>query len=61
MLPIWPSAGADYLCDLAAGNQGRTIIALSGGNTPKPLYQLLGAGADQVPPALGPGPLDSRG
>jgi len=33
--------GADYLCDLAAGNQSRTIIALSGGNTPKPLYQLL--------------------
>jgi len=33
--------GADYLCDLAVGNQGRTIIALSGGNTPKPLYQLL--------------------
>ena len=35
-------AGADYLCSLAAGNRGRTIIALSGGNTPKPLYQLLG-------------------
>jgi 6-phosphogluconolactonase len=33
--------GAAYLCDLAAGNPGRTIIALSGGNTPKPLYQLL--------------------
>jgi 6-phosphogluconolactonase len=33
--------GADYLCDLAAGNPGRTIIALSGGNTPKPLYELL--------------------
>jgi 6-phosphogluconolactonase len=33
--------GATYLCDLAAGNQGRTVIALSGGNTPKPLYQLL--------------------
>jgi 6-phosphogluconolactonase len=35
------SAGADFLCDLAAGNAGRTIIALSGGNTPKPLYRLL--------------------
>jgi 6-phosphogluconolactonase len=35
-------AGADYLCDLAAGNAGRTIVALSGGNTPKPLYELLG-------------------
>jgi 6-phosphogluconolactonase len=34
-------AGADYLCDLAAGNAGRTIIALSGGNTPKPLYEHL--------------------
>jgi len=34
-------AGADFLCDLAASNDGRTIIALSGGNTPKPLYQLL--------------------
>ncbi len=33
--------GAAYLCDLAAGNPGRTIIALSGGNTPKPLYPLL--------------------
>jgi 6-phosphogluconolactonase len=33
--------GAAYLCDLAAGKPGRTIIALSGGNTPKPLYQLL--------------------
>jgi 6-phosphogluconolactonase len=34
-------AGADYLCDLAVSHQGRTIIALSGGNTPKPLYELL--------------------
>jgi 6-phosphogluconolactonase len=34
-------AGADFLCDLAANNDGRTIIALSGGNTPMPLYQLL--------------------
>jgi 6-phosphogluconolactonase len=34
-------AGADTLCDLAAGNAGRTIVALSGGNTPKPLYELL--------------------
>lgn len=34
-------AGADYLCDLAAGNAGRTIVALSGGNTPKPLYAHL--------------------
>ena len=36
-------AGADYLCDLAASHDGRTIIALSGGNTPKPLYERLGA------------------
>jgi 6-phosphogluconolactonase len=35
-------AGAQYLCDLAVGNQGRTIVALSGGNTPKPLYEHLG-------------------
>jgi 6-phosphogluconolactonase len=33
--------GAAYLCDLAAGREGRTIVALSGGNTPKPLYELL--------------------
>ncbi|HUU67628.1 MAG TPA: 6-phosphogluconolactonase [Methyloceanibacter sp.] len=33
--------GAAYLCDLAAGHEGRTIVALSGGNTPKPLYELL--------------------
>ncbi len=34
-------AGADYLCNLAAGRAGRTIVALSGGNTPKPLYERL--------------------
>ncbi len=34
-------AGADYLCDLATANADRTIIALSGGNTPKPLYERL--------------------
>jgi 6-phosphogluconolactonase len=34
-------AGARYLCDLAVNNRGRTVIALSGGNTPKPLYRLL--------------------
>jgi 6-phosphogluconolactonase len=34
-------AGAEYLCNLTVGNAGRTIIALSGGNTPKPLYALL--------------------
>ena len=33
--------GAAYLCDLAAGHEGRTIVALSGGNTPKPLYEHL--------------------
>jgi 6-phosphogluconolactonase len=33
--------GADFLCDLAAGHEGRTIVALSGGNTPKPLYEHL--------------------
>jgi len=35
-------AGAEYLCDLAAGHDGRSVIALSGGNTPKPLYEHLG-------------------
>jgi len=34
-------AGADFLCTLAAGRADRTIVALSGGNTPKPLYALL--------------------
>jgi 6-phosphogluconolactonase len=34
-------AGADYLCDLTTGNPSRMIIALSGGNTPKPLYEHL--------------------
>ncbi len=34
-------AGAEYLCELAATRPGRTVIALSGGSTPKPLYQLL--------------------
>lgn len=33
--------GAAYLCDLAAERDGRTVVALSGGNTPKPLYELL--------------------
>lgn len=33
--------GAAYLCDLTAGHEGRSIVALSGGNTPKPLYELL--------------------
>ena len=35
-------AGAKYLCDLAAGHEGRMIVALSGGSTPKPLYEHLG-------------------
>lgn len=34
-------AGAEYLCDMALGHSGQTIVALSGGNTPKPLYQHL--------------------
>lgn len=33
--------GAAYLCDLAASREDRTIIALSGGSTPKPLYEHL--------------------
>jgi 6-phosphogluconolactonase len=39
--PALARAGADYLCDLALRNAGRAIIALSGGNTPKPLYHHL--------------------
>lgn len=35
-------AGANFLCDLAAGHEGSMIVALSGGNTPKPLYEHLG-------------------
>jgi 6-phosphogluconolactonase len=34
-------AGAEYLADLTAGHSGRSIVALSGGNTPKPLYEHL--------------------
>ncbi|MGH6736713.1 MAG: 6-phosphogluconolactonase [Methyloceanibacter sp.] len=34
-------AGADYVCARAAASTGQPIIALSGGNTPKPLYELL--------------------
>lgn len=33
--------GAAFLCDYAASRAGRTVVALSGGNTPKPLYELL--------------------
>jgi len=33
--------GARFLCEHAAARQGRTIVALSGGNTPKPLYERL--------------------
>ena len=33
--------GAAFLCDHAASRAGRTVVALSGGNTPKPLYELL--------------------
>jgi len=34
-------AGADYLCKTAKAASGRILVALSGGNTPKPMYQLL--------------------
>jgi len=34
-------AGADYLCETARAARGRLIVALSGGNTPKPMYELL--------------------
>jgi len=35
-------AAADFLCETAAGKSGPVRIALSGGNTPKPMYELLG-------------------
>ncbi len=34
-------AGAGYLCKTAQAASGRILVALSGGNTPKPMYQLL--------------------
>lgn len=34
-------AGADMVCEVACRGSERTIIALSGGSTPKPLYELL--------------------
>lgn len=34
-------AAADFLCDMAVRKQGQVRIALSGGNTPKPMYELL--------------------
>ncbi len=35
-------AGADFLIETANKTEGRVIVAMSGGSTPKPLYQLLG-------------------
>ena len=34
-------AGADYLCETARSASSRIVVALSGGNTPKPMYELL--------------------
>ena len=34
-------AGADYLCATARSASSRIVVALSGGNTPKPMYELL--------------------
>jgi len=34
-------AGADYLCQTARAASRRFLVALSGGNTPKPMYELL--------------------
>jgi 6-phosphogluconolactonase len=36
-------AAADFICETAERSQGRVIIALSGGNTPRPAYELLAA------------------
>jgi 6-phosphogluconolactonase len=35
-------AAADFLCDLALRKSGPVLVALSGGSTPKPMYELLG-------------------
>lgn len=35
-------AAADFLCETALRKDGQVLIALSGGETPKPMYQLLG-------------------
>ncbi|MBV8523144.1 MAG: 6-phosphogluconolactonase [Acetobacteraceae bacterium] len=34
-------AGAEFLCERAESSTGPFVVALSGGSTPKPLYQLL--------------------
>ncbi len=34
-------ACADHLCQMARAASDRVLVALSGGNTPKPMYQLL--------------------
>lgn len=34
-------AAADFLCDMAVRKQGPVRVALSGGHTPKPMYELL--------------------
>ncbi|MEM7193009.1 MAG: 6-phosphogluconolactonase [Pseudomonadota bacterium] len=33
--------GAKFVCEHAAAHEGKTIVALSGGSTPKPLYELF--------------------
>lgn len=40
-LPALSRAAADFLCETAVRKPGPVRIALSGGNTPKPMYELL--------------------
>ncbi len=41
-LPALSQAAAEFLCELATNKQGPVRIALSGGHTPTPMYELLG-------------------
>ncbi len=41
-LPALSRAAADFLCETAVRKPGSVRIALSGGSTPKPMYELLG-------------------
>jgi len=40
-LPTLSRAAADFLCETAVRKPGQVRIALSGGETPKPMYELL--------------------
>jgi 6-phosphogluconolactonase len=40
-LEAMSQAAAGFLCDTALRKQGQVLVALSGGETPKPMYELL--------------------